>query len=70
MEVLLLIDDRAGRQAADNLKISKIGLVGILLLTKKRGLIDNVGSLLEELRAAGYWLSDQVIAVARKIAEK
>jgi predicted nucleic acid-binding protein len=31
-EVLLLIDDRAGRQAADNLKISKIGLVGILLL--------------------------------------
>jgi predicted nucleic acid-binding protein len=69
-EVLLLIDDRAGRQAADNLKISKIGLVGILLLAKKRGLIDNVGSLLEELRAAGYWLSDQVIAVARKIAEE
>lgn len=69
-EVLLLIDDRAGRQVADNLKISKIGLVGILLLAKKRGLIDNVGSLLEELRAAGYWLSDQVIAVARKIAEE
>jgi len=69
-EVLLLIDDRAGRQAADNLKISKIGLVGILLLAKKRGLIGNVGSLLEELRAAGYWLSDQVIAVARKIAEE
>lgn len=67
-EVLLLVDDRAGRQAADNLKISKIGLVGILLLPKKRGLIDNVGSLLEELRASGYWLSDQVIAVARKIA--
>jgi predicted nucleic acid-binding protein len=69
-EVLLLIDDRAGRQAADNLKISKIGLVGILLLAKKRGLIDNVGSLLEELRAADYWPSDQVIAVARKIAEE
>jgi hypothetical protein len=69
-EALLLIDDRAGRQAADNLKISKIGLVGILLLAKKRGLIDNVGSLLEELRTAGYWLSDQVIAVARKIAEE
>ena len=69
-EVLLLVDDRAGRQAADNLKISKIGLVGILLLAKKRGLIDNVGSLLEELRASGYWLSDQVIAVARKIAEE
>ena len=69
-EVLLLIDDRAGRQAADNLNIPKIGLVGILLLAKKRGLIDNVGSLLEELQTAGYWFSDQVIAVARKLAEE
>ena len=69
-EVLLLIDDRAGRQAADNLNIPKIGLVGILLLAKKRGLIDNIGSLLEELQAAGYWFSDQVIAVARKLAEE
>lgn len=69
-EVLLLIDDRAGRQAAENLNISKIGLVGILLLAKKRGLIDNVGPLLQELRVAGYWLSDEVIAVARKLAEE
>jgi predicted nucleic acid-binding protein len=69
-EVLLLIDDRAGRQAAESLNIPKIGLVGILLLSKKRGLIDNVVSLLHELRAAGYWLSDEVIAVARKLAEE
>jgi hypothetical protein len=69
-EVLLLIDDRAGRQAADSLNISKTGLVGILLMAKKRGLIDNVVSLLQELRAAGYWLSDEVIAVARKLAEE
>ena len=69
-EVLLLIDDRAGRQAADNLNISKIGLVGILLLAKKKGLIDNVGTLLQELRTAGYWLSDEVITVARKLAEE
>ena len=69
-EVLLLIDDRAARQAADNLNISKIGLVGILLMAKKRGLIDNVGSLLQELQTAGYWLSDEVITVAHKIAEE
>ena len=69
-EVLLLIDDRAGRQAADRLKIPKIGLVGILLLAKKRGLINNVVSLLHELRAAGYWLSDEVIAVALKLADE
>ena len=55
---------------ADNLNIPKIGLVGILLLSKKRGLIENVVLLLHELRAAGYWLSDEVIAVARKLAEE
>ena len=69
-EVLLLIDDRAGRQAVDSLNIPKIGLVGILLLSKKRGLIENVVLLLHELRAAGYWLSDELIAVARKLAEE
>ena len=51
---------------ADSLNISKIGL----LMAKKRGLIDNAVSLLHELRAAGYWLSDEVIAVARKLAEE
>jgi predicted nucleic acid-binding protein len=55
---------------ADSLNISKIGLVGILLLAKKKGLIDNVVSLLHELRAEGYWLSDEVVAVARKLAEE
>lgn len=69
-EALLLIDDRAGRQAADNLNIPKIGLVGILLLGKKRGLIQNIGSLLQELRVPGYWLSDELIAIARKFAEE
>ena len=58
------------RQAADNLKISKVGLVGILLLAKERGLIENVVSLLQELRSAGYWLSDEVIATALKLAKE
>lgn len=69
-EVLLLIDDRAGRLAAENLNSPKTGLVGISLLAKKRGLIDNVGTVLLELQDAGYWLSDDVIAVARKLSEE
>lgn len=67
-DVLLLLDDRAARQAADKFYIPKTGLVGFLILAKSRGLIDNVGSLLSELRSAGYWLSDEIIAVARKLA--
>ena len=63
-------DDRAGRQAAQSLNISMTGLVGFLLLSKKRGFINNVGSLLQELLETGYWLSDEVIAAARKFAEE
>jgi len=67
-DVLLLIDDRAARKAADKFYIPKTGLAGFLIIAKSRGLINNVGSLLSELRSAGYWLSDEVIAVARKLA--
>jgi len=68
--VVLLIDDKAGRRAADILNIKKIGLVGMLILAQKRGFIDNMGALLRELRDTGYWISDEVIATARKLAEE
>lgn len=67
-EALLLIDDQAGRRAAESLEITVTGLVGLLLLSKERGLIDNVGTLLQELRNTGYWLSDDLISAARKFA--
>ena len=65
---MLLLDDRAGRQVAKRLNIRTTGLVGLLLLAKEKGLVENVGSLIEELRNHGYWLSDEVIEVARRLA--
>ena len=67
-DVLLLMDDYAGRQAARKLQINVTGLVGLLLLAKEKGLVENVGSLIDELRKAGYWLSDEIIEIARKLA--
>lgn len=66
--VLLLLDDRAGRQVAEKLNIPTTGLLGILLLAKEKGLVGNVVPLIEELRDNGYWLSDEVIDVARRLA--
>ena len=65
---LLLLDDRSGRQVAAKLNIPATGLVGLLLLAKEKGLIEKVGSLIEELRDNGYWLSDDVIIVTKKLA--
>jgi predicted nucleic acid-binding protein len=67
-DVLLLMDDHAGRQAARELGVPVTGLLGLVLLAKEKGLVNHVGSLIEELREAGYWLSDEVMEVARKLA--
>jgi len=67
-DVLVLMDDRAGREVASRLNISVSGVVGLLLLAKEKGIINEIGHHLEGLRSEGYWLSDEVIRVARKIA--
>jgi uncharacterized protein len=65
---LLLMDDYAGRQAARKLQVSITGLVGLLLLAKGKGLIEHVGPLVAGLREAGYWFSDEVAEIARRLA--
>jgi len=67
-EIILLMDDRAGRQAAQKLNISITGVVGILLLAKQRGLINSVSEILETIRNKGYWLSNKVIETAKELA--
>jgi uncharacterized protein len=67
-EVLLLLDDRAGRQVARGLNIPLTGVVGILLLAKQRGLVADVVEIVEELRSRGYWLSNEVVDAAKRLA--
>jgi len=46
-DVLLLIDDHAGREAAKRLQVAVTGLEGLLIFAKEKGLVSQVGSLLE-----------------------
>ncbi|MCX6050581.1 MAG: DUF3368 domain-containing protein [Chloroflexi bacterium] len=66
--LLLLIDDRLGRQAAHRLNLSITGTTGILLRAKNDGHIATVRILLEQIRESGYWLSDELITTATKMA--
>lgn len=55
---LLIIDELKGRNYAKQLKINIIGLLGILLQAKEKGMIDSVKEILDELKAkAGFWVS-------------
>ena len=48
--------------------VSDTGLIGLLLISKERGLVESVVALTEELRNNGYWFSDEVIDIAKRLA--
>jgi uncharacterized protein len=59
----LLIDDRKGRIAASRLGINTVGLLGILQVAKRRGLISSVKPIMDDLIIqAGFRVSNQVYA--------
>lgn len=60
--VLLLMDDRAGRAEARHQGLPLIGTAAVAVLSQDRGLIPSALALLQNLRDAGYFLSDAVLA--------
>ncbi len=57
----LLLDDSDGRRLAKTEGAPVLGLMGVLLLAKKRGVLAEVRPLMDLLRdEAGYYLSDKV----------
>ena len=54
----VLIDERRGHQVAVQLGLATVGVLGILLQSKRLGLIDAVLPRIERLeRLAGFWIS-------------
>ena len=57
----LMAIDKIGRSIAQRRGIPVIGLLGVLLLAKKRGLIQSVGGTVDSLmREAGFHVSADV----------
>lgn len=48
---LLIIDEKAGRQIAQQFEIQITRLLGVLLIAKKRGLIESVKKLMKRLQS-------------------
>ena len=60
-----VIDDMDARRCAQALGIALFGTGGILLLAKRRGLLESVHDGLIRLRNAGLWLSDDIIQLIK-----
>jgi predicted nucleic acid-binding protein len=66
---LVLIDDKKARRIAElAYRLPVRGVAGCLVLAKRNGLIDSVVPLLEQMRSAGYFLSDRLIELTRHAA--
>lgn len=57
---LAIIDEIAARKMASEFLVDTIGIMGILLLAKKKGIIKEIRSDMESLRMNGYRISDKL----------
>ena len=67
---LLLIDDAKGRKVARRAGIPLVGVAGVLLAAKSKGLLTTVSPALDDLAAIGYRLSSQLVDGVRRRANE
>ena len=60
-----VIDDLDARRCAQTLGIPMLGTGGLLVLAKRRGLIESVGEAIAKLQGAGLWLSDELVRLLK-----
>ena len=68
----VLLDERRGREAASQLGLRAIGILGLLLQAKSAGLLAAVRPVLDDLqRETGFWIADplrrQVLRLAGEV---
>lgn len=63
---VLLIDERLGRSAAARLGLPMTGLVGVLIEARRQGLVPDAALVIEQLRHAGFWISDHLAALVEE----
>ncbi len=67
----LLIDEVKGRAIAESYDIKVVGILGVLLQAKQKGLIADVKTHLQKLvDEAGFWLNPKLIEKVLEIAKE
>jgi len=64
----ILMDDRAGRRVAGILGIPLIGVLGVLVLAKRKEMLPSIRPTVEQLVGSGYYLTDHAIDEALRLA--
>lgn len=60
-DLLLIIDDLAGRKLATYFNISLTGTLGVLKMAKNKGIIDDLVLIISEIQKTNFRISDKLI---------
>lgn len=64
----LILDDQRARRVAAQMQVPFTGTVGVVLRAKQLGFLPLVRPVFDDLRAAGFWLSDALLQKSLQIA--
>lgn len=62
----VLLDDRAGRRAAEKLGMTVSGTLSVVALAKQQGIIESFDDAVKRIREAGLFVSEELIIEVRK----
>lgn len=64
------LDDRAARNCAASVGVNVVGTIGLILLAKKKGHIENPTAYIKNLKKTGFRISDELFEHAIYLAGK
>ncbi len=64
----LILDDQRARRIASQMQVLVTGTIGVALRAKQMGFIPLVRPIFDDLRAAGFWLSDALLTQSLQLA--
>jgi predicted nucleic acid-binding protein len=67
---LLIVDEIKGRKVAHALNLTITGSLGILLMAKKKGLIQEVNPFLDEIKRTNFRISSALMAKILQLADE
>ncbi len=69
-ESMIILDDYKARKVAENLGLEITGTIGVIIIAKKRGVINSIKPYLEKIRATNFRISEEIERQALKDAEE
>ena len=67
---VLIIDEKSGREQAESMGIKIVGVIGILLLAKRKNIVISIKPYLDHLRCSGFRIGPQFYDRALELANE